>query len=91
MKPAPIKEVLADPSHEAYAAAKDMMEKLERGEISLCGCIGPMYGEPYCACEMKRRRLPPSPEHEFAMKKAEADLRRLFGPGGTYFKECSDG
>lgn len=55
--------------------------------FSACACIGPMYDEPYCACEMRRRGLPPSPEHEFAMQKAEADLKSLFGPGGEYYKE----
>ena len=24
---------------------------------NLCACMGPMYGEPYCACTMKRMGL----------------------------------
>lgn len=50
-------DVLADPSHEAHADVKDMLTKLESGEISMCGCMGPMYGEPYCPCAMKRNGL----------------------------------
>jgi predicted amino acid racemase len=52
-----ISDVLADENHEAHNAAKEMMEKLESGELSLCACIGPMYGEPYCACRMKQEGL----------------------------------
>lgn len=52
-----IRDVLADPSHEAHSAATTFTEKLISGEISMCGCIGPMYGEPYCACQMKQRSL----------------------------------
>lgn len=52
-----IRDVLADPSHEVHSAAKDIMEKLDSGEISLCGCLGPMYGEPYCYCQMKQKGL----------------------------------
>lgn len=25
--------------------------------ITFCGCLGPMYGEPYCACQMKQYGL----------------------------------
>lgn len=52
-----ISDVLADKNHEAHSAAKEMMAKLESGEISMCGCLGPMYEEPYCPCEMKQRGL----------------------------------
>jgi len=52
-----IADVLEDENHEAHNAAKDIMAKLDSGEISLCACIGPMYGEPYCACKMKREGL----------------------------------
>jgi hypothetical protein len=56
-EPTLIRDVLADPSHEAHSVAKEIMEKLSSGEISLCGCLGPMYGEPYCPCQMKQRGL----------------------------------
>ncbi len=29
-------------------------------EPFICGCIGPIFGEPYCPCEMTRRGLPRS-------------------------------
>jgi hypothetical protein len=25
---------------------------------NFCACIGPMYGEPYCGCQMKRKGIP---------------------------------
>lgn len=25
--------------------------------LSACGCLGPMYGEPYCPCTMERMGL----------------------------------
>jgi hypothetical protein len=52
-----ISDVLADESHPAHDAAKKMMEGLRTGEISLCGCLGPQYGEPYCPCRMEREGL----------------------------------
>ena len=26
--------------------------------ITFCGCLGPMYGEPYCICTMERLGIP---------------------------------
>lgn len=52
-----VKDVLADESHDAHAALKGLMEKLDSGELSFCGCMGPMYGEPYCPCQMKQKGL----------------------------------
>lgn len=54
--------------------------------LSACACMGPMYGEPYCPCEMNRRGLPSSPEHVAANEKANRDLDALFGLGGTYYQ-----
>lgn len=34
-------------------AETSMMEN----KLTPCACIGPMYGEPYCLCEMRRRGL----------------------------------
>lgn len=53
----PIKGALDNPNHEAHEAATSMMAKLKSGEISMCGCMGPMYGEPFCPCKMKRDGL----------------------------------
>jgi hypothetical protein len=52
-----LSEALEDPQHEAHEPAKDFIFKLESGEINLCGCLGAMYGEPYCPCEMVRKGL----------------------------------
>jgi hypothetical protein len=52
-----VRDVLADKSHPAHVAAKSMMEGLKDGSINMCGCLGPMYGEPYCACQMKQQGL----------------------------------
>lgn len=57
--------------------------------MSACACMGPVYGEQYCPCEMKRRGLPSSPEHIKANEEAERKLDELFGPGGEYYKEAA--
>lgn len=50
----------------------------------LCACMGPMYGEPMCSCQMKRTGLPRSPMWEIAGKKFKEEMGKLFGPGGEY-------
>lgn len=52
-----VEDILNDTSHPAYTDTKAMVEGLEAGTISMCGCIGPMYGEPYCACSMRNKSL----------------------------------
>lgn len=71
-----VSDVLADPSHEGHEAAKEMMAKLASGEISLCGCMGPMYGEPYCPCQMSRNGLDKMME-ENPLRQAEEERARL--------------
>ena len=56
-------------------------------EMNPCACLGPMYGEPYCGCEMASRGLARSPEHAAALVKAEADLKKLFEPGGPFYRK----
>lgn len=46
----------------------------KRAGIFACACLGPMYGEPYCACEMARQGLPLSIKHVEEMK----DSRKRF-------------
>jgi len=70
-EPIPVKDVLADETHPAHNDLKEMLSKLESGELSLCGCVGEMYGEPHCPCKMKRLGLPPSE----ARLKAEEEAR----------------
>jgi hypothetical protein len=81
-KPIPIKEAM-----EQYPEVREMMDKLDRGEINLCACMGPMYGEPHCYCSMVRLGLPLSPEREKANAEANERLKALFEPGGPFWKE----
>jgi hypothetical protein len=59
----------------------ELSEKIGRGEINLCACLGPQAGEPHCPCEMKRRGLPPSPERKAAESAAEQRLAALVAKG----------
>ncbi|KVP39856.1 hypothetical protein [Burkholderia ubonensis] len=79
--PVPVKDILANPNHPAHVGVTFLAEKLSRGEVSLCACIGPVYGEPYCACEMRRRGLPPSEEHVKAMEVSQQQLKALVESG----------
>lgn len=51
-EPVPIRDVAHLPE------VSDLISKVEKGEINFCACLGPVYGEPYCSCEMQRRGLP---------------------------------
>jgi hypothetical protein len=52
--------------------------------LQMCACMGPMYDEPYCYCEMQRRGLQLNTE---ARAEAERQLReslnRVFGEDPT--------
>ena len=80
-QPVALKDVLADPSHPAYTAASEMLEKLGKGEISLCACLGAAPGEPYCPCEMDRRGLAPSAGRQQETADANQRLRDLANSG----------
>lgn len=69
--PIAIKDVLADPKHEYYVPVKDFVQKLDSGEINLCGCLGAMYGEPYCPCQMKEQGLQSFMDNNPVRKAAE--------------------
>ncbi|KVP96645.1 hypothetical protein WJ97_12235 [Burkholderia ubonensis] len=77
----PVNDILADPTHPAHAGVVFLAEKVSRGEVSPCACIGPVYGEPYCACEMRRRGLPPSAEHVKAIEESNTKLKALVASG----------
>ena len=84
-----IRDVLSDESHEGHSAVKDMMEKLASGEISMCGCLGPMYGEPYCPCQMKQKGLEAEMENNplrIAEEAASAKSWKGFVDGGGFSK-----
>ncbi|MBK3779836.1 hypothetical protein G3A43_06185 [Paraburkholderia aspalathi] len=77
----PLRDILADPTHPAHAELTEFADKVGRGEINMCACMGPLAGEPYCPCEMTRRGLPPSPEREAAQSDAERRLAALVAKG----------
>jgi hypothetical protein len=84
----PLSDILADKNHPLHAGMTEFTDKIGRGEISLCACLGPQCGEPHCPCEMKRRGLPPSPERVAAEAEAREKLAALFSKdavttGGT--------
>lgn len=80
-QPTPLKDILRDPSHPAHAAATALTEKVESGEVSLCACLGPVYNEPYCPCEMRRRGLPRSVQHKRATEAATVQLQSFLQTG----------
>jgi hypothetical protein len=65
---------------------RELAEKVKSGGIVACACMGAVYGEPHCPCEMTRRGLPSSPAHIAANEKANEDLKKLFGPGGPFHR-----
>jgi len=58
--------------------------------VSACACMGPVYGEPFCPCEMKRQGLKSSPAHIEANEKANEDMKKLFAPGGIFHQVKRD-
>ena len=56
-------------------------------EITFCECLGPMYGEPYCICTMKRLGLPLNTEARgIEHARAKEQLSALFTPGGLWYR-----
>ncbi|KWA84116.1 hypothetical protein WL29_22385 [Burkholderia ubonensis] len=80
-QPTPLNDILRDPGHPAHADAKALTEKVESGDISLCACLGPVYDEPYCPCEMRRRGLPRSAHHKRAVEAATVQLQSFLQTG----------
>lgn len=53
---------------------------LQTGEVSMCACVGPKFGEPYCLCEMRVRGLPISDNHyskEFDINKLNFAIEKI--------------
>ena len=53
-------------------------------KVSLCACLGPMYGEPQCPCVMNRDCIPRSEEYKeyFSpenIKLRDEQLNKIFG------------
>lgn len=45
---------------------------------SLCACLGPMNGEPFCNCQMAQFGLPRSEEHIRKQVEATAKIKAVF-------------
>lgn len=70
----PVAEVVANPEHPLHAEVADVCNKLSTGDVTMCACMGPVCGEPYCPCEMNSRGLGPSP----ARLAADAEAAQKF-------------
>jgi hypothetical protein len=46
--------------------------------MSLCACMGPQRGDPYCYCEMHRRGLTPAPASESEVFRLREVLSGIF-------------
>lgn len=54
----------------------------KQGMWSACACIGEVYGEPLCPCQMARAGLPKSVEHVQAQEESKKRLKELWGVEG---------
>lgn len=53
--------------------------------LNACACLGPMYGEPKCYCQMVALKLPLNEAAREAERiRSEEQLAKLFGPGGLF-------
>lgn len=56
--------------------------------ICACACLGPMYGEIYCICQMEARGLPLNePARDIERQRSETQMKLLFVKGGMFYKE----
>lgn len=85
-----ISDALADVNHPAHDAANSILAKLKSGEINMCGCLGPMYGEPHCPCQMRNLGLGHIMDANPIRKKAEEEARiswqKANEPGGFFYE-----
>jgi hypothetical protein len=60
--------------------------KYNLDNVRLCACLGAMYGEPYCPCEMKNRGLQSemdsNPIRKAAEKRDAESYRKFMEEGG---------
>jgi hypothetical protein len=85
-----VSDILNDPSHEAYSATVSMLDDLKSGAISMCACMGAMYGEPFCPCSMKRQGLQHvmdnNPLRQQEKARSAAQWEALLLPGGFMYR-----
>ena len=72
-----VQQVLGDYTHPVNEEVTEAVLKLNSGEISLCSCTGPLYGEPYCPCHMAKQGLPPSQARVDASQECAKQLFKL--------------
>lgn len=48
----------------------------EMNKITVCACLGPQFGEPFCPCEMIRKNLPRSEEQKEYFSDANVKKRQ---------------
>lgn len=61
-------------------------EKISTYVPRICACMGCVYGEPHCPCKMEELGLPSSIEHLQAIEQTKIQLKLLFGPNGTFYR-----
>jgi hypothetical protein len=45
--------------------------------FSACACMGPVYGEPFCACTMARMGIPMSEQHVIEYEAAKVRFSKI--------------
>ena len=84
-QPVGIQEILRSGNQHNKDIANSFVADIKSGIGKLCGCIGPMYDEPFCACEMERRGLPmDGPIRKAAEERSKAEWAELCKPGGFF-------
>lgn len=86
-QPVPIQEVLMSDHTEAKEAIGSMLADIKSGMGSLCACMGPMYGEPHCPCQMHRLGLPmDGPIRKAAEAESKKEWDKSFVRGGFFYE-----
>lgn len=76
-----VKDILSDAMHPLHDDVANTVIELQNGATSMCACIGPMFDEPYCPCEMKLRGLEPSIARKEATAAVVERLNNLAASG----------
>jgi hypothetical protein len=79
----PIEEFAAQSPKNA-ALIDQLRTDVDSGKVSACACIGPMYNELYCICEMQQRGLALNEALRGPARiKLNESIKKLFGPGAV--------
>ena len=62
--------------------------------FNACACMGAMYNEPYCYCEMKRKGLQSfmdnNPARIAEEERSAAQWKKLWEPGGWFYENAKE-